>query len=398
MNSADPLPANPWLHEYYARYGSGVPGDGAPALAFLIGSTQIGGGNNVIFEHARFAQRAGADVTLIPILAPRSPAADWHPALSELKVVPLEEAVERRFDVAIATWWPTVLQLPRLRFRHAAYFIQSIESRFHATGPGNEVASLAEMTYLVRLPAITVALWMQNYLAAEYQAPSFLARNGIDKAIFSAEGPSLAPRDPGRQRVLVEGQMGVRMKGVDRAIDVARRAGADEVWLLTSSELKDYPGCDRVISQIALADTPRVYRSCDILVKLSQVEGMFGPPLEMMHCGGTVVTYDVTGHDEYVEDGRNGLVVPMGDEEAAVGALVRLRDADLLARLQEGAGATAASWPDWESSSREFLRVVSAISRRSPDPTILTKMMMASGAGELHKLVTMRDPSLPPEG
>ena len=51
-----------------------------------------------------------------------------------------------------------------------------------------------------------------------------------------------------------------------------------------------------------------IYRSCDVIVKLSYVEGMFGPPLEMFHCGGTSIVYDVTGHDEYIVHGKNGLV------------------------------------------------------------------------------------------
>ena len=99
----------------------------------------------------------------------------------------------RRFDVAIATWWPTVFKLPRLRFRHAAYFIQSIESRFHAVGPGNDLAPLAEMSYLIGLPVITIATWIQSVLAFQHRTPSYLARNGIDKGIFTPDGPALAP-------------------------------------------------------------------------------------------------------------------------------------------------------------------------------------------------------------
>jgi hypothetical protein len=47
--------------------------------------------------------------------------------------------------------------------------------------------------------------------------------------------------------------------------------------------------------EVIYFDTPLVYRSCDILGKLSYVEGMFGPPLEMFHCGWTAIVYNVTG-------------------------------------------------------------------------------------------------------
>ena len=78
---------------------------------------------------------------------------------------------------------------------------------------------------------------------------------------------------------------------------------------MTGAEPGDGARADRVFERVAVESTPVIYRSCDVLVKLSQVEGMYGPPLEMFHCGGTVVTYDVTGHEEYVEHGVNGLVV-----------------------------------------------------------------------------------------
>lgn len=42
---------------------------------------------------------------------------------------------------------------------------------------------------------------------------------------------------------------------------------------------------------------------------------MFGPPLEMFHCGGTSIVYDVTGHDEYIVHDKNGLVAKTDDDE-----------------------------------------------------------------------------------
>ena len=42
-----------------------------------------------------------------------------------------------------------------------------------------------------------------------------------------------------------------------------------------------------------------IYNQCDVLLKMSKVEGVFGPPLEMMACGGTCVVGNVSGYDEY---------------------------------------------------------------------------------------------------
>jgi hypothetical protein len=93
-----------------------------------------------------------------------------------------------------------------------------------------------------------------------------------------------------------------------------------------------------------------IYSSCDILLKLSRVEGFFGPPLEMMACGGVCVVGAVTGHEEYIADGENALVVDPTDIKGARGAVQRLiADRNLREKLRKNGLRTAAQWP-WEPS------------------------------------------------
>jgi glycosyltransferase involved in cell wall biosynthesis len=379
---------NPWLHEYYSRFAVPRRLAGPLHIVFVIGSADISGGTYVIFEHARWLQKHGATVTIAPMFPMADVAADWHPALAELRFASIEELAQEKFDVAIATWWPTVYELPRLRFRHAVYFVQSAEPRFYAESPEEKPqAGLAELTYTFGLPVITIASWLQLYLAYQHNALSFLARNGISKEFFGDEGPTLAPRVGKGVRVLVEGSVAAPMKGVQEAVRAARDAECEEVWLLTPTDVREYPDVDRVVSRIPAKQTAEVYRSCDVLVKLSYVEGMYGPPLEMFHCGGTVVTYDVTGHEEYVEDGVNGLVVPTGDVAGVSAALRTLRaDRRLLDSLKAGAQTTAARWPDWEASSAEFGHFVQGIAAQ-PAVSNLDAMLRIAGARQIHSQV-----------
>jgi hypothetical protein len=75
----------------------------------------------------------------------------------------------------------------------------------------------------------------------------------------------------------------------------------------------------------------------------------------MFHCGGTAVTYNVTGYDEYIRHGFNALVAQMGDDEAVVQHLRALsKDRSLYNSLCSGALETAAAWPSWEEASAEF--------------------------------------------
>ena len=56
----------------------------------------------------------------------------------------------------------------------------------------------------------------------------------------------------------------------------------------------------RLVGPVSQAELARLYADTDVVLKLSRIEGMFGPPLEGFHCGATCVVTPVTGHDEYV--------------------------------------------------------------------------------------------------
>jgi hypothetical protein len=113
------------------------------------------------------------------------------------------------------------------------------------------------------------------------------------------------------------------------------------------------------------------YARTDVVLKLSRVEGMAGPPLEGFHRGATCVSTPVTGHDEYLADGRNGLLTSWDDERGTARTLDLLaRDRRLLHELRTSALRTARSWP---SSSQSTAMMALALRRiaasPSPDPT-----------------------------
>ncbi len=332
-------------------------------IGFLLGSPDINGGTYVIFEHASRLNQMEHDVSILTEDVIHSDRYAWHPAANELEWITLKDASSIEFDTVIATWWQSVFLLEQLTARNFVYFVQSIESRFFS--PRNELEfatrdidilkNWCENTYLFPLPVITEAKWIQHYLQEKFNRPSYLVLNGIRKDIYNENGVTEVPRQSGKIRVLVEGPLGVFFKNVEKTIKLCQQANVDEIWLLTSSEVKEYPGVDRCFSRIPITKTAEIYRSCDVLVKLSYVEGMFGPPLEMFHCGGTAIVYDVTGHDEYIEHGKNSIVVKKDAESEVVDWLRTLKnDERILNQLKAGARETAHKWPDWDMVSHEF--------------------------------------------
>ena len=374
---------DPWLHEYYSRFMTRTarPDDSSLRICFLVGSADISGGTYVIFQHALEAVSRGHEVTIATYFPVAGTHPDWHPGLAQLRIIPIAEAGDEEFDLAIATWWRTVYELPAIRSGAYAYFVQSAEPRFHAHERDGLNSQLAAFTYSLNLPTITISRWLEAYLHFGFGVPAFCVRNGIDKARFTSIGSRLSgPPSEGGLRILVEGTVNVPMKDTERAVACAAQSGAGEVWLLTASDIDRLPGADRVISRVPIDQVPAIYRSCDVLLKLSRVEGMYGPPLEMFHCGGTVVTNDVTGSDEYVRDGVNGLVVETGDYAAATEALRRLGDdRALLEKLRVGAEHTAFGWPSWSESAADFVDLIELM-QRFEQPNAAPALLSIEGA------------------
>ena len=324
---------------------------------FTLGSPAIGGGTNVIFEHATRMVDEGEDVYIVTSDPVKPEEYAWHASAHKLKWVTYDEIEKKQmeFDMAIATWWRTVYELYRIKAKKYIYFVQSIESKFYNDSEVG-LKMLAEMTYMLDMKVITEATWIKEYLENRYGIKTLLVHNGIRKDIFTLDGEDYGKCDG--LRILVEGPVDVPFKNVPKTIDLVKQSEADEIWLLTSSDIKEYPGVDRVFSRVPSSECAKIYRSCDAIVKLSYVEGMFGPPLEMFHCGGTAIVYDVTGHDEYIVHNKNGLVVKTDDDEKVVEYINKLKDTAYLNKLKKGAKETARKWVSWKQSSANFYKAV----------------------------------------
>ncbi|MDR6234273.1 glycosyltransferase family 4 protein [Pseudomonas oryzihabitans] len=324
-------------------------------IAFLLWSPDISGGTNVIFEHATRMRAAGHEISIITEDKPNPERLNWFPQARDLIWLDYQEASKSSFDLVIATWWRTVFYLPRLRANKYCYFVQSIESRFYSEDQV-VLRNLVELTYSLDLNFITEATWIKNYLQDEFEKVAKLVKNGIRKDYFNNSVLATSPRVPGKLRVLVEGPLGVSFKNTELAVELCRASQADEIWLVTSTEIGAYPGVDRLFSRVPISRIGEIYASCDVLIKLSTVEGMFGPPLEIFHTGGTSISYDVTGYDEYIEHERNGLVSFSRNNQEIIDFIDKLKKDELyLSKLKKEAIATAEAWPDWYKSSDEFL-------------------------------------------
>jgi glycosyltransferase involved in cell wall biosynthesis len=338
-------------------------------VAFLVNDLQLSGGIGVVVRYARqLASHHGFDVTLV--LVRESDVAHWaYEDLEHLHVATLAEACAQRFDVAVATWWETTSSLYVVPAERYAYFVQSLEDRFYRHGePGGGSAGL---TLDLPLAFITEARWIADTLRElRPDAGLYLVRNGIDKDVF-APVERVVANISGPLRVLVEGYPDIWFKGVNAAIAATRlMAEPHELTVVAPHrEGLQAEGATRVVGPLSHREMAALYGDTDVILKLSSVEGMFGPPLEAFHRGATCVTTEVTGFDEYVEHGHNALVVDWDDLRGTARQLDLLaRDRLLLHTLRRNALETARAWPTWEQQG-QFMAMALWRIRRDPPPS-----------------------------
>jgi glycosyltransferase involved in cell wall biosynthesis len=358
-------------------------------VAFVVNDLQLSGGVGVVVEHARqLTGRHGFSVDLV--LAHEQAEPDWaFRGLADVPVHGLEVARAGDYDVVVATWWETVGPALELPARRHAYFVQSLEDRFYRPHEAQRLA--AAITHDLPLQVITEARWIAETLEALMPARRcLLVRNGIAKDVFA---PPAAPpaRGDERLRIIVEGNPDVWFKGVPEALEAARAMRHPRHVTAVTPHGGALRGVDAAIGPLSQRELAAAYADADVVLKLSRVEGMFGPPLEGFHMGATCVVTGVTGHEEYVVHGENGLVVDWDDVRGTSRALDLLaHDHALLHRLRWGALATAKGWPSWEQQGAVMAAALREVARRpAPEGRPFDARLLAElrGGIEGHALV-----------
>ena len=183
--------------------------------------------------------------------------------------------------------------------------------------------------------------------------------NAVDLGRFRGDR---APGN-GAVRVAYVGRLR-RVKGVTVLVDAWRALGAGgRARLVIAGEGSLRPELEAQLARLSLrdevdlageiADVPALLRRTDVYVQPSFQEGLPNAVLEAMAAGLPIVATRVSGNEDLVADGENGLLVAPGDPAALAAALRRLvDDPDLARRMGERSRARAEAFGIPEVTAR----------------------------------------------
>lgn len=316
------------------------------SICYIIPTTNITGGVAVVCEHLNRLKKYGHK-TLIASYDNKTDLS-WFPNQS-VKVIPLKnnQRIIEKYHTVVATGWVTSYELLLLNVKRKIYFVQSNETRFYPLG--SYLKQRVKRTYTFPFEYMTEARWIRDWLKKDFNHQAEYVPNGINTDIFYPDTP-LEPKPKNKKRILLEGAINLPFKGMVEAFEVVKDLDC-EVWCVSyDGKPKPEWRCDRFFEKVPMDMMRRIYSSCDILLKLSRVEGFFGPPLEMMACGGVPVVTNVTGYDEYIINNKNALITEPNNIPKTKKLIQKLiNNKSLYKKLQFGSQKTIQSM-SWKNS------------------------------------------------
>jgi glycosyltransferase involved in cell wall biosynthesis len=156
--------------------------------------------------------------------------------------------------------------------------------------------------------------------------------NGVDHSRFR---PPASRVDRATLKAVLVGRLISNKGSLDalEGIAIARQQGGDvrlailgdgplATKVQTRSEMSDLRGAIEMIGTVANVED--YMREADVLLRPSWTEGLPLAVIEALACGTPVICSDVPGNTDLVEDGYNGFVYPVGDNQALSSRILRL--------------------------------------------------------------------------
>jgi glycosyltransferase involved in cell wall biosynthesis len=268
-------------------------------IAYLLESTEIYGGVQIVLRQAEALARRGHRVTIVS----PGPAPDWFP-LSRARFERSaygDSAALAEADARVATFWTTVAEALAGARGPVFHLCQGYEGEIAYY---RDLRGQIERAY--RAPTHKLAI--SATLAARLDALGFGPATDVGQA-FDATGFFPGPARPAADPpvVLVVGPLEVEFKGIEialRGLALARRRGARFFLRRVSyspcrDAERDLGVTDEYHDRIAPERMPFAYRASDAFVGASRVEEGFGlPSLEALACGLPTLLSDVPGQRE----------------------------------------------------------------------------------------------------
>ncbi len=323
-------------------------------IAFVLPTTDISGGVNVVLKHCDILRRNGWDVTIINMDTDNTNIENEDGVINVVSGV--QNTFSAKFDSMVATLYTTMAFIKTYAdVKNRIYLVQSFETDFGSFGTPMRREANSTYRSFSDVRYVTISKWCREWLEKDFGHKVRYAPNGINTSEFLFKKRTFTNS---KTKILVEGSSDDYYKNVDESFKIIEKIDKKKyeiVYLSYREGPKSWYYVDKFYNKVAHSEVGKIYEECDILLKTSILESFSYPPLEMLATGGYVVAIPNEGNKEYLKDGVNCLFYEQGDIDAAVEKIEKIvNDAKLRSKLEMGARKAVVD-RDWKNIENKVL-------------------------------------------
>ena len=317
-------------------------------ITYVMTWTGICGGTKIILEHANRLISRGHKITLIS----HDQKPIWYPISQKIEFiqVPWDEILCEKIpqcDLIVTTYWREIYEAIEQRIAPVIYFEQG---DYHLFEP-EKLDKRIEKFIKNQLKAVNFVYTVSNYarqkLKERFNKESTVIPNAInDKVFFYKE--HVKNEIPTITIIGAEQSEFKRIKNILEAIQKIKEKGykVNLEWITPVEPLNYKEKCIVNPLQIEIGN---VLRRTDIYICASMYESFCLPVLEAMSCGATVITTNNGGNMDFVENGKNALIIEKDNIDDIVNKVeLLLQNEKLRKELSKNAVMTSAQY-NWEN-------------------------------------------------
>ncbi|MBU4348472.1 glycosyltransferase family 4 protein [Patescibacteria group bacterium] len=191
----------------------------------------------------------------------------------------------------------------------------------------------------------------------KYKRKMIVIPNGVDSKTFK----SLKKIKQKKNVILFTGRF-IDIKGVREIINVAKQLPQYEFWFAGQGHLENLinlPNTKNLGFQ-STEELVKLYNKATICIFPSHREGLPLCGLEAMSCGRAVIATPL-GFSEYIEDKKDGIIIPAKDENALKNAIVDLMTNEKKRKMIEKNARKKALKYSWDKVAKKYLKVFQTI-------------------------------------
>lgn len=276
-----------------------------PQIAYLIFRTRENTGTHVVFDHARALMRLGHTVEIYTLFGT---SAAWYPKGLTTKSF-FHYLTDKKPDALVATFWPTAYLAFLLPARKKFYLVMGWEEEFHSL---QIIKFFARLSYKLPLQKIAVSHNLKKRIESYTKKKNAVLYVMTYIPAFVFPKKKVTKKKSKTPTILSIASWYNRVKGIDlleHAITQLKKRGKYKA-ILVSREKESYsPVFDAFYSDPKKEDLQRLYAGADIVLATSRNEGFYIPGIEAMANGCLFITTNSGGINEYVENGKNAIIL-----------------------------------------------------------------------------------------